>query len=141
MPPTNFGDLPGGETRKAKPPVVRFDIDSACGRIWGTRPLASHLGDLERLLMIDADAPLEFDGIPSKPSKSRSVVLVGGVSRAFNANPALLGMMVKRVGGALKMDRLERNGQAIDDAGIEVDVETIKRVVEVNVKPAWRPRA
>lgn len=134
---SGFGDLVG--LRKARVPIVRHDIDSACIRVWGQLPLAGHIGQLERLLMIDAEAPIQFDCVPSRSSMLRSVVLVEGVTRSFKANPGQIGSIVKHVGGALKMDRLERNGQSGDD-GIEADFDTLTRTVEINSKPAWRPR-
>lgn len=134
-----FGELGASERHKARAPVVRADVNAVCARIWGELPLAGHMGRLERLLMIDADAPVQFDCVLSRPSKERSVVLVEGVRRSLKANRDTIRPIVEPVLDALKLDRLERNGKD-GDAGIEADFESMTRTVEVNTKPAWRPR-
>lgn len=123
-------------TKTLKPPVVRLDIDAASALVWGTRPLCQHLGELERLLMLDVDAPASFDCIPLRSSPLRSKALVEVFGKSFKANPAL-GPMVTRVAGAIKQDRMERTGQT-GDAGIQESVSQITRQVEV--KSGFRPR-
>jgi hypothetical protein len=119
-----------------KPPVVRVDVDAASALIWGTRPLCNHLGELERLLMLDADAPASFDCIPLRSSPLRSKALVEVFGKSFKANPALA-PMVTRVAGAIKQDRLERTGHPADSDILE-SVSQITRQVEV--KSGYRPR-
>jgi hypothetical protein len=115
-------------------------MDAACAQIWGELPLAGHMHQLERLLMLDAQAPLQFDCLPSRASKSRSIVLVEGVKRSYTANPSAVGSLVQRVGAALKTDRMARTGMD-SDVGIEADFDSLTRTIETPAKSAWRPRA
>lgn len=124
---------------RCKPPVVKQDLHAACAPLWQDRALYPHIGEIERLLMIDADAPIALDQIPVRDSMARSFVLVDVVKNAYSGNQQLLGGFVKRVGGALKTDRVER-GASEADSGIEADLESITRTVVVNNKPQWRPR-
>lgn len=119
-----------------KPPVVRQAMQDANAMVWGLRPLGKHIAELERLLMIDADAPIAFDSIPLRGTQLRSKALVDVCTRSFSANPAL-GSMIRRVGSALKEDRMERAGMT-DDVGMQEAVDKISRQVEV--KAGYRPR-
>lgn len=119
-----------------KPPVLKLDILNSNMHVWGIRPLGQHIPDMERLLMIDADAPVAFDAIPLRDSGRRSKELVDVFTRSYAANPAL-GPLIKRVGGALMQDRKERSTNT-DAPGFEEDLQKITRVTEV--KQAYRPR-
>lgn len=138
LPMNNFAFAADARER-CKPPVVKRDLHAACAPYWQDRALYPHIEEIERLLMIDADAPLALDQIPVRDSMARSFVLVDVVKNAYSGNQQLLGGFVKRVGGALKTDRVER-GASEADSGIEADLESITRRVVISTKPQWRPR-
>jgi hypothetical protein len=123
-------------TTKLKPPVVRQALQDVSARVWGHRPLGMHIAELERLLMVDADAPIAFDCIPLRATRLRGKALVDVCARSFSANPAL-NLMIKRVGGALREDLSQRAGMTAD-VGMQEAVDKISRQVEV--KPSYRPR-
>lgn len=122
--------------KRMKPPVVKTDLATANTNVWGHRSLGPFLGDLEQLLMIDADAPVAFDDIPLRSSNLRSKSLVDVISKSFQSNPGLKSMLL-RTGGALKADRMERS-QDTGEIDIQAAVSEIRRIVEI--KPTYRPR-
>jgi hypothetical protein len=119
-----------------KPPVLKIAIDEASSGNWAGRPLTVHLPELEKLLMVNANAPMMFDDLPMLSAQKRSAALVGGVQKSFASNPDLR-PMVLRVGAALKDDRAIRNSGE-DVGGVEALVASFTRQIEV--KPAYRPR-
>lgn len=90
-----------------KPPVVKQDINAANLLKWGNQPLGAHIGDLERMLMLDVDAPVAYDAMLFREKKERSQILVNGFKKSLPSNPALK-PIVMRIGEALIADRKER---------------------------------
>jgi hypothetical protein len=119
-----------------KAPVLKVSIDQTSISSWPDRPLTRHLAELEKLLMVNANAPVAFDALPMLSNQKRSAALVEGVHKSFASNPDLR-PMVLRVGGALKEDRSIRNAGE-DVSGVEALVASFVRQIEV--KPAYRPR-
>lgn len=115
-----------------RPPIVKGALADACLARFPNSALAPHIADLERLLMVTSSAPSALDGIPFGSRLVRSNTLVAVVRSCFSANAAL-GDMIRRVGPALKEDRVARGAVG----GEEVDlVEAVREVVRSADPPA-----
>jgi hypothetical protein len=121
---------------RVKAPVVGVDLNAITALTWPESALAQHIPAIERLLMLDANAPVTFDGIPMRSAAMRSKALVDGVTQSFNANPNLA-PMIRHFGAALKIDRAARLLRT-EDVGVQELTDVIARQIEVKV--TYRPR-
>lgn len=117
------------------PPVVKRDVQEVNQALWPKSALNAHIGDLERLLMLDVQAPVDYDGIVFRDKTQRSKVLVTTVTKSLQANPGLR-PMVQRIGPALMADRTERlNLTGKVGPQMEEAIECIKRTVAAPPAP------
>ncbi len=113
------------------PPVLRGAIKASDAKVWPTAPLAACLGDLERMLVVSASAPLTLDRLIGQDAPGRGAGLVQACVQAVQERPEI-GQHIRGAALALKQDKSGR----MTALATEPAMRAVQRGAMVLIRPA-----